>query len=118
MPFSHRPTPSHNLRAQPKSQARTFFRRFRFQLIRARRAYRKVNNRLMLLSGWTWVAAGSLVGFEMLDILFGALILAPEFLPLVIIMLALIWVFREKLRELTQLTRDRIGARYKKYRGR
>ncbi len=52
----------------------------------------------MLLGGWTWVAAASLVGFETFDFLFGAFVLAPEFLPLVIIALALIWYFRDRIR--------------------
>jgi hypothetical protein len=60
--------------------------------------WRRLHTRASLFSGWTWVAAGSLIGFEMLDIVFGAFILAPEFLPLVIVALALIWLFRDRLR--------------------
>ena len=63
----------------------------------------------MLLGGWTWVAAASLIGFEAFDILFGAFVLAPELLPLVIIALALGWYFRERIRAV--IRRWRIRAR-------
>lgn len=61
----------------------------------------------MLFSGWTWVAAGSLVGFEMLDIIFGSFLVAPELLPLVILGLACAYVFRVRLRRV----RTRVIAR-------
>lgn len=60
--------------------------------------WRRLHARATLFSGWTWVAAASLIGFETLDIVFGAMILAPELLPLVIVGLALTWLFRERLR--------------------
>ncbi|WP_218775182.1 hypothetical protein, partial [Leifsonia sp. NCR5] len=60
--------------------------------------WRRLHTRATLFSGWTWVAAASLIGFETLDIVFGAFILAPELLPLVLVGLALVWVFRERLR--------------------
>jgi len=62
----------------------------------------------MLLTGWTWVAAGSLVGFELLDLLFGSFLYAPELLPLVILALALVWYFRERLRAGAERIRWRI----------
>ena len=61
-----------------------------------------------LFSGWTWVAAASLIGFETLDIVFGAFILAPELLPLVIVGLALAWLFRERLRRARTRVRPRL----------
>ncbi|MFC4241819.1 hypothetical protein ACFOYW_00420 [Gryllotalpicola reticulitermitis] len=52
---------------------------------------------LTLFSGWTWIAAGSLIGFEMFDVIFGAFLLAPELIPAVILTLALTWYFRRTL---------------------
>ena len=82
----------------------------RARLVRAR--YRLVRwhivRRLALFSGWVWVAAISLVGFEMFEVIFGAFLLAPEFLPLVIIAFALAWVFRERVRRLRLVVRVRV----------
>lgn len=64
--------------------------------------------RLTVFSGWTWVAAGSLVGFEMLDVIFGTFALAPELLPLVILCLALAWLFRRRLRRAWARLRARL----------
>jgi hypothetical protein len=71
------------------------------------RLARRVAARLTLLSGWAWIAAGSLVGFEVLDVLFGSFVLAPEIVPLVLLALALAWLFRERLRR----ARSRLRAR-------
>lgn len=60
--------------------------------------WRRLHTRATLLSGWTWVAAASLIGFEALDIVFGAFILAPELLPLALIALAAAWLLRERIR--------------------
>ena len=57
-----------------------------------------------MLSGWVWLAAASLVGFEVFDMMFSAFLVAPELFPLVIVVLALVWYFREWFRE----TWDRI----------
>ncbi len=62
----------------------------------------------MLFTGWTWVAAGSLVGFEMLDLIFGTFLFAPELLPLLILGLALVWYFRDRLRRSWRRARARI----------
>jgi hypothetical protein len=59
-----------------------------------RREVNRTRSRLLLFSGWVWVAAGSLVGFEMLEILLGGLIAVPEVLPVVLIALAFAWYFR------------------------
>lgn len=69
------------------------------RLLRARRRWRSLLIHLTLFSGWTWVAAGSLIGFEMLEIVFGAFILAPEFLPLAVLALACVWFIRERIRD-------------------
>lgn len=70
--------------------------------------WRRLHTRATLFSGWTWVAAGSLIGFEMLDIVFGAFILAPELLPLAILGLALVWLFRDRLRHARVSLRVRV----------
>jgi hypothetical protein len=72
------------------------------------RAFQRITRRLILFSGWTWVAAGSLIGFEALDVVFGAFALAPELLPLVILCLALAWLFRRRLRRAWSRMRARI----------
>lgn len=76
-----------------------------------RRALDRARRRLTLFSGWTWVAAGSLVGFEMLDLIFGTFVLAPELLPLVILCLALAWYFRRRLRRAWARLRGRVRLR-------
>ncbi len=75
---------------------------------RARRLRERSTTRLILFSGWTWVAAGSLVGFEMLDLLFGTFVLAPELLPLAILALACVWYFRTRLRRAWSRARARL----------
>ncbi|MBO9577854.1 MAG: hypothetical protein J7480_03680 [Microbacteriaceae bacterium] len=68
-------------------------------LLRARSAVHPVTRRLMLFSGWTWFAAGSLVGFETLDMILAASAFAPEALPLILATLAIAWYVREWWRE-------------------
>lgn len=63
----------------------------------ARRSIHRLHLRLSLFSGWIWVAAASLIGFEALEILLGAFITAPELLPLALLALAAIWVLRRTL---------------------
>ncbi|OJX77495.1 hypothetical protein [Leifsonia sp. 71-9] len=70
--------------------------------------WRRLHTRATLFSGWTWVAAGCLIGFEMLDVVFGAFILAPELLPLAILGLALVWQFRDRLRRARVSLRVRV----------
>ncbi|HVX06573.1 hypothetical protein [Humibacter sp.] len=65
-----------------------------------RRDVNRTRSRLLLFSGWVWVAAGSLVGFEMLEILVGGLIAVPEVLPVVLIALAFAWYFRRGIRRM------------------
>ncbi|GAB3807018.1 hypothetical protein GCM10028798_30790 [Humibacter antri] len=64
---------------------------------------------LALFSGWVWVAAGSLVGFEVLELLLGGLIAVPEALPIVLLALAIVWYFRRGIRRLVARIVD--GAR-------
>ncbi|GIU58066.1 hypothetical protein [Arthrobacter sp. NicSoilC12] len=62
------------------------------------RLIRRLAVRATLFGGWAWLAAGSLIGFEAFDIIFGAVALAPELLPLVILSLALTWWLRRHAR--------------------
>ncbi len=92
---------------RPSSRRRPC-RRAALALRLARRALRGAVRRLALLTGWTWVAAGSLIGFEAFELLFGAFALAPELLPLAILALALAWYFRERLRRARRRLRARL----------
>jgi hypothetical protein len=78
----------------------------------ARRASRRVAIRATLFGGWVWFAAGSLIGFEAFEIVFGAFALAPELLPAVILGLALTWYFRSQFRRF--LTHTRVYRRIKR----
>ncbi|NNC13186.1 hypothetical protein HII28_15025 [Planctomonas sp. JC2975] len=81
----------------PSSARRPAARRMRLALLLITRGIRRARLRLALFSGWVWVAAASLVGFEVLEILLGALLAAPEVLPLVLLALAAVWYFRRAL---------------------
>jgi hypothetical protein len=72
----------------------------------------------MLFGGWTWVAAGSLLGFEMLDVVLGSFLLAPELLPLVILALAIVWLFRERLLHLRRHLAAAASGRLRRDKGR
>ncbi len=78
--------------------------------LRVRRLIRTLHRRLVLLSGWTWVAAGSLIGFEAFDILFLSFALAPELIPLAVLALALYWFARERVRALRRRIRVQLRA--------
>lgn len=78
---------------------------------RARRAFRHAAMRVTLFGGWVWFAAGSLIGFEAFDILFGTFAFAPELLPLVIVGLALIWYCRGRVRRASTRARARTRLR-------
>lgn len=69
-----------------------------------------VTEKLWLFSGWTWVAAGSLVGFEVFEIIFTSFALAPELLPVVLVVMALAYVWRERLASFRQHLRIRRRA--------
>lgn len=46
------------------------------------------------IDSWIYLAAAGLVGFEGLEVLFGSFLFAPEFVPLILLLLALIWAVR------------------------
>lgn len=60
---------------------------------------------LVRVSTWTYLAVGALVGFEALEIAFGAFILAPELVPLAVVGLVLQEVLRRSLRRGIRLLR-------------
>jgi len=62
------------------------------------RLVRRLAIRATLVGGWAWLAAGSLIGFEAFEIIFGAVALAPELLPFIILSLALTWWLRRHAR--------------------
>ncbi|GGC81480.1 hypothetical protein GCM10011512_05210 [Tersicoccus solisilvae] len=93
--LSFLPSPPPNKPPRYRSPA---LRLLGLQRLRARRLYRRVAVRVTLFGGWVWFAAGSLIGFEAFEILFGSFALAPECLPVVILGLALTWYFRSHLR--------------------
>lgn len=80
----------------------------------ARRLSCRVAMRATLFGGWVGFAAGSLIGFEAFDIVFGTFALAPELLPLVILGLALTWYFRGQFRRFS--TRARAYRRLRRLR--
>lgn len=61
-------------------------------------AIRSVIDRLTLLSGWSWVAAATLIGFEGIEVLMVGMLAAPEFVPGVILTLAIVAVARDRWR--------------------
>ncbi len=81
----------------------------------SRRLYRRMALRATSFGGWVWLAAGSAIGFEAFDILFGAFALAPELLPLAVLGIALAWYFRGRFRWL--LARTRAYRRLRRLRG-
>ena len=58
----------------------------------------RATDRLSMFARWTWVAAASLIGFEGLEIVLGSMLAAPEFVPLVILTIALVAVVRSRWR--------------------
>ncbi|MGX1933810.1 hypothetical protein [Microbacterium resistens] len=73
--------------------------RRRWRLIRAR-ASRRLRHLLLvpLVRGSTAVyfAATALVGFEGVEVIFGTFLLAPEFVPVALGVLAMIWLLRSR----------------------
>ena len=71
------------------SSFRSKTRRYRSQSLRrllllwmlARRLVHRMVMRATHLGGWVWLAAGSLIGFEAFDIIFGTFALAPRATP-------------------------------------
>jgi len=101
-------------RTKPPRYRSTPFRRLGLLWRLSRRLSRRVAMRVALFGGWVWFAAGSLIGFEAFDIVFGTFALAPELLPVVILGLALTWYFRRQVRRVS--TRARAYRRLRRIR--
>ncbi len=86
------------------------FRRARLVRARLRRVRRRIEARLVLFSGWVWVAAVSLVGIEVFEVVFGTFVLAPELLPVALVVMALASLFRERLRHARRRVVVRVRA--------
>jgi hypothetical protein len=83
-------------------------RRVRLVRARVRRVHSRAARLLVVSSGWVWVAAASLVGFEMFEVIVGTFLLAPELLPVALVGLALAWYFRTTLRRTAVSIRVRL----------
>lgn len=101
-----------SLRNKPQQYRWPALRRLGLLWRLARQAYRRLAIRATLFGGWVWFAAGSLIGFEAFDIVFGTFVLAPELLPLVILGLAVTWYLRGQVRRVS--TRARAYRRIKR----
>lgn len=76
--------------------------RFRRMIVRTSTALLRVTIRL---DTWIYLAATGLIGFEGLEVLFGTFLMAPEFVPLVLLALALVWAAKHHGRRVGRLTR-------------
>ena len=86
-------------------------RRVRLAILRLRTRWRRATRFLWRFTGWVWVAAGSLVGFEALELILTGLLAAPEFVPIVLFVLAAAWFFRAGIRRLWVAARDRYASK-------
>ncbi len=108
---------SHPCRAHRPPRARPRSSRFaRLALLLLRRRLRRSTLLLWRFSTWVWLAAGALVGFEVLELVLTGLLAAPELVPLLLLVLALIWLFRRGIRRAA--LRLRLVARRFRARGR
>ena len=82
-------------RARPRPH-----RHARLAVLRLRRRIERLTWPLWRFGTWMFLAAGALVGFEVLEAVIGGFILAPEFVPVVLLALATAWAIREGMRSL------------------
>ncbi|PRB01953.1 hypothetical protein [Microbacterium sp. MYb64] len=64
---------------------------------------------------WIYLAAGALLGFEGLEALLGAMLIAPELVPLVLLALAVFWTAKRRGRWF--LRRIALARRRRRIRG-
>jgi len=75
-------------------------------MLRARHRARLWAAPLWRLNTWMILGAAAVVGFEGLEALLGTFLMAPELLPLMLLALAVYWVFRERIvRRLSRVRR-------------
>jgi hypothetical protein len=101
-------------RSTPRRARPKLLRRALLTAARWRRLHRRWSRRLIMFTGWTWVAALSFVGVESFEIILGTAALAPELVPIVILVLAGAYFFRERIRR----HRSRLRARMRLARSR
>jgi hypothetical protein len=68
--------------------------------LRIRRRFDRLTWPVYRFGTWMFFAAGALVGFEVLDVVFGSLLFGPEAIPVILLVLALVWAAREGIRML------------------
>lgn len=84
------------LRRSPRHRPRQL-RLLRLHTLRMRvRASNAILRSAVRMDVWIYLAAATLVGFEGLEVLFGAMLVAPELLPFVLFALALIWTMKKR----------------------
>ncbi len=99
----------------PPSPRLRWLRLIRYRL---RRAKVRVSSALLRVTvrmdTWIYLAAAGLIGFEGLEVLLGSFLLMPEFVPLILLLLALLWAVKHHARRwsrLMRLARRRAGRR-------
>ncbi len=75
-------------------------RRARLMRMLLRRRLERLSWPLWRFGTWMFLAAGALVGFEVLEAVIGGFILAPELVPVALLVLATAWAIREGVRSL------------------
>jgi hypothetical protein len=80
-------------RARPRAR-----RRLHLARLRLKRAWFRFRLNIYMINTAMWVAAGALVGFEVLDALIGGMIVAPEAVPLLLAALAFWWWWKNRRR--------------------
>ncbi len=84
-------------------------RRARLARLLLRRRVERLTWPFWRFGTWMFLAAGALVGFEVLEVVLGGFILAPELVPLVLLALATAWAVRCGVRALRR--RKVVGKR-------
>jgi len=92
------------------------FRLFHLWRLRARRRLQLWAVPLWRLNTWMLLAAAALIGFEGLEVLLGAFLMAPELFPLVLLALAVFWALRNGAGRGIRRLRMRLRARRRLHR--
>ena len=91
------------------------FRLIRYRRLRFRRRWAQAALRhAVRMEVWIYLAAGALLGFEGLEALLGAMLIAPELVPPVLLALAVVWTAKRRGRWILRriaLARHRRRAR-------
>ncbi|MFJ4167289.1 hypothetical protein ACIPY5_17185 [Microbacterium sp. NPDC089698] len=69
----------------------------RYRLLRLRhRCAETALRHAVRMEVWVYLAAGAFLGFEGLEALLGAMLIAPELVPLVLLALAVVWTAKRR----------------------